>query len=854
MEIIKTLIHLDVRVYVYVGLFLFLVIGVLYKDKPNSIKDYALGTKAFSTPALVATMVATFIGAGNTIGYVTLFYKNGLLFALLPVCGCFAHILFARYILPQFNQYYGRLSIVSVVSKIYGNSTERFVGFIAYIYCFGVLAMQIKAIGIIIEYALGYPSVPAMIVAFMVITIYSAVGGIKSVVRTDILQFVIFIIVLPVFAFFLLNENGGMSQLSDFNVGQISGNFNLLSYVSLLILSLSPEISPIFIHRILIGRNQVQNRQIIYFWILIKIICTLFTLVVATVAISKFPGLEGNFIFFKTIDSVVQNNFFRGLFTIAMLAVVLSSADSLINTGAVIFVESLIPKDRTYKVNKVNIAKIMTLLSGLIALFIAIKAKSLLDIVFFVSEYYFTVIFIPFIGGLFIKKGRAIIFWTSSITGFLSHTLLKMLAPEIEHTSYVISLILSFIVFMLTKSLVQDRTNSKGSYIDNLECITKNIIDGMKIPISQLGYAIIPIPIFTGIIEVLGNSLTTSTTILIILAGLISVLYIFMDKIFINNQGILQNLFILVAALYSFPFLSTYIYYTLPNSNIALSNMIISVVVFGVIFSYKMFMVLLVIGSVLGSMVFVILNPVEWGVFIINVIVLFLIILYTIVILFSIFKVKEILMKKFISEFKDDTYGVNKKVIDMAINHWEARKEYLEKRASLNLDTKDNDIYAVNIEDMVKVLKNYIALIELEKKIEFSIENRIKNITITKPISMIYTIIFSVAYQITKFKEKIICMSITNRNNKMIIKYSLPNMELNVNEVRKYIRAENNPEGIMSFDLIEKIIKEQSDVNIKFAKNSIVLSIESLSKSIIDNNEKFINIYSSQNKNSKIFN
>jgi hypothetical protein len=100
-----------------------------------------------------------------------------------------------------------------------------------------------------------------------------------------------------------------------------------------------------------------------------------------------------------------------------------------------------------------------------------------------------------------------------------------------------------------------------------------------------------------------------------------------MDKIFINNQGILQNLFILVAALYSFPFLSTYIYYTLPNSNIALSNMIISVVVFGVIFSYKMFMVLLVIGSVLGSMVFVILNPVEWGVFIINVIVLFLIIL-----------------------------------------------------------------------------------------------------------------------------------------------------------------------------------------------------------------------------------
>ena len=654
--------------------------------------------------------------------------------------------------------------------------------------------------------------------------------------------------------FFLLNKNGGMSQLPDFNVGQIGGNFNLLSYVSLLILSLSPEISPIFIHRILIGRNQVQNRQIIYFWILIKIICTLFTLIVATVAISKFPGLESNLIFFKTIDSVVRNNFIRGLLTVAMLAVVLSSADSLINTGAVIFVESLIPKAMTNKINKVNIAKIMTLLSGLIGLFIAIKAKSLLDIVFFVSEYYFVVIFIPFIGGLFIKKGRAIIFWASSITGFLSHTFLKIFAPEIEHTSYVISLIISFIVFILTKYLVQERINSKRCYISNLEHATRNVIDDIKIPISQLGYAIIPIPIFTGIVEVLGNSLTTSTTILIILAGLISVFYIFMDKIFINNQGILQNIFILFAALYSFPLLSTYVYYTLPNSSIALSNMIISVVVFGVIFSYRIFMILLVTGAIFGSIVFMILNPVEWGVFIINVIVLFLIVVYTIVILFSIFKVKEILMKKFISGFKEETYGVNKKVIDIAINHWEARKEYLEKRTALNLDAKDNDIFIVNIEDMVKVLKNYLALIELEKKIEFNIQNRIKNITITKPLPMIYTIIFSIAYQMTRFKEKIICMSITNRNDQMIIKYSLPNMELNVNEVRKYIRTKNNPEGIMSFDLIEKIIKEQSDINIKFSKNSIVINILSLSKSIIDNDEKFIDIYSSQNKNSKVLN
>ena len=172
-------------------------------------------------------------------------------------------------------------------------------------YCFGVLAMQVKATGIIIEYALGYPSVLATIIAFMIITIYSAVGGIKSAVQTDVLQFIIFIIVLPMFAFFLLSENDGIFLLTKSNVWQVRENFNLFSYISLLILSLSPEISPIYIHRILMGRNQLQNRQTIYFWILIKVICTLFTIVVAMVAINKYPGLEGNLIFFKTFYNLI---------------------------------------------------------------------------------------------------------------------------------------------------------------------------------------------------------------------------------------------------------------------------------------------------------------------------------------------------------------------------------------------------------------------------------------------------------------------------------------------------------------------------------------------------------------------
>jgi Na+/proline symporter len=80
MQITSFLLNLDVIIYVCIGLLLFLVTGIIIRDKPKNIKDYALGGKTFSVPVLVATMAATLIGGGSTIGEAALYYNKGLLF------------------------------------------------------------------------------------------------------------------------------------------------------------------------------------------------------------------------------------------------------------------------------------------------------------------------------------------------------------------------------------------------------------------------------------------------------------------------------------------------------------------------------------------------------------------------------------------------------------------------------------------------------------------------------------------------------------------------------------------------------------------------------------------------------
>ena len=863
MGIIKFLTNLDVSIYLYLGLCLFLVVGLLFKDRPKNIQDYALGIKPFSMPVLVATMAATLIGGGSTIGNVNLFYNDGFLFIIPGIIGYSGYIFFVRYILPKFDIYYGELSIASVLSKIYGTSVERFAGIVAYMYCFGALALQVKAVCFIIEYALGYNSTYATIMSFTIITIYSAIGGVRSVIRTDVIQFLIFIIILPAIAAFLLEENGGIYVVFEKNTWKIRDNFNLMSYISLFVLSLTPNISPTFIHRLLVGRN--KNKSTIYFTALFQMICSFFAIIVAAVAISKYQGIDHNMVLFKTMEDIIQNKLLHGLFAVAMLAVILSTADSLVNTGAIIFVENVIKGKIKDESTKLIVLKVVTVLSSFIGLFIALKIESLLGIIWFVAQYYFSIIFVPFIGGLLVKNANPLMFWASSITGFLSYTLLNLFSPEIGYTIYVISLFMSFIVFILTKYLVEKNMIDNEKSLNKLENFTENIIKQMNIPVSKLGYAILPIPFFTIFTQIITNEIIKNTILFSGVAGLIGISFIFIDVIFKHQRRIIHNCYVLFSIWYCFPFLSAYLYYTLPNSNVAFANMVISCTLLAIIFSSKVLFMFMSIGALLGTAVFIILKPIVLLEFLPHTIILSSIVIYIGVISHFILGTKEADIKKFIDDLIKKTSAEDHKksqqiinqyanVIDIVRRHEKAKEAFLEKRREFKGYVEFDDIATINIEGLVTKLKDYLSLVELEKEIKFNIKSTIKSITVTKPLSMIYTIIFSVAHYMVSFDKELIKIDVSCRNKKLYFIYSLEDLKLNIKEIKQYVRDINRPDGIMSFELIEKIINKEEGMELKMSQNSIILTIGTIAGEIKEESTKFINLSSDGSDKPKVLN
>lgn len=832
---------------------MFLVVGIIFKDKPKNIQDYALGIKPFSTPVLSAAMAATLIGGGSTIGDVSYYYNEGLLVMLPLVIGYAAYIFFSHYILPKFDPYYGEVSIASVNARIYGSSVERITGVIAYVYCFGAYAMQIKAVGIVIEHTLGYKSTLATCLSFAIITAYTAFGGVKSVIRTDVIQFLIFIVILPTVAVFLLKENGGVHVVFEDSVWKTSDNFNFTSYVSLFIFSLAPKIYPMFIHRILIGKDAKKNKDVIYFTVLMQIICSLFTIVVAVVAITKYQGIESNLVFFKTIDGVTQSKIARALFAIAMLAVILSSADSLINTGAVIFVENIIKDKIKNNSIKLRMAQVVTVISGILGVIIALNSTSLLSIIFLFAQCYSVTLLVPFIGGLFIKNAKPQIFWASSITGFTSYVLLKLLVPEIAHTAYVISITLSLVAFFLTEHLIVDSRICINKYSKNLENFVENIIKQMNISVNKLSYAVIPLSFFTLFTDVLSNKISVYTTIFKVISGLIGVSFIFIDEIFKKHKQIWRNCYVLFAIWYCFPFLSSYLYYTLPDSSIAFANMVISCTLLTVIFSSGLLVIFMVIGAIVGSIASIILQPLALESFITHLIILALIVLYIWVISSFILKAKEENIKKFIHDLTKQTEGKSQpesskilnqysNVIKVLKRHENAKSIFLEKRFEFKGNTKSDEIINFNIEEFVETLKDYLSLKELENEAEYQISCTVKNVLINKPLSMIYTIVFSMSSYLSYFDEKIIRISFTSQNNVLFIEYTIPDLKFNMKEVVQYINLGEKEEGIINLELIEKIIKNDQDLEINIEKNSLILKILLITSDIKSKN--IINIAS----------
>ena len=387
------------------------ILGFYNAFKIKNIRDFTLGKKDFATSVVVATIFATDIGPAATLGAAGKVYSFGLFFIFVRFLRVIGYIVIYKIFAPNIERFKNCISIGDIFKQVFGKKSANIVNWIVVLHSIGTLSLQVTAISVIFHFfGLNYNF--AVILAFAMLTIYSTLGGIKAVAFTDLFQFCIFFIAIPLACSIAYNDMGGYKSISNhFEKVNINLGFNIynnkLEVISLILMSFIPPLCPPSIHRLLIARNITQLKTALKIIILIYIPFTFFICLVGV--LMKINGNIENSD--HTLLYLLQNYVpagLLGLMIAGILSVVMSTADSFMNTTSVTIAHNIIkpyiPNISTK--NELLLARLSTVVLGCIAIPIAFLKMKIMDLIWAVDTMYFPIILFPLIYGFLGYKSK----------------------------------------------------------------------------------------------------------------------------------------------------------------------------------------------------------------------------------------------------------------------------------------------------------------------------------------------------------------------------------------------------------------------------------------------------------------
>ncbi|MDZ5761467.1 sodium:solute symporter family protein [Lyticum sinuosum] len=386
-----------------------LLIGLSKISSIKTIRCYALGSKddsIISTVFLVTTLFSTYIGARMTIGVIGRTYESGLVYGIAQIVRPAFWLVTGFVFAKNISKFKGCLSLSDIMEKMYGISGKWIINIFSLPLSCGILAAQVLAMGKMFEYFIGTSQIIGVLCGMIVLIIYSVFGGVRAVIVTDFAQFIILFIAFPISAYVIYYAAGGweiiLANLPDTHKSiDFSNKNNITELVSFISYCLLPCTAATYIQRMLISGNEQQIKKIMKINAILTLPLIIVLLIISLSIKSVAPNLErADIAMFYAIDKFLPVGV-RGLVIAGILAVIMSSADSWLNTTGIMLAHDVVKKmkpsisDRT----ELIIAKYSSGLVGFIAITIALNAKSLLSLLWTIDNFWEPMIIVPLCAG-----------------------------------------------------------------------------------------------------------------------------------------------------------------------------------------------------------------------------------------------------------------------------------------------------------------------------------------------------------------------------------------------------------------------------------------------------------------------
>jgi SSS family solute:Na+ symporter len=403
----------------------FVVMAVLaYLTRRNrTFNEFALGKHSIPALMIFASLAATIVGPGFSVGFTAKGYVTGYLFYFLCLSYPFQTIVSGLLLAPRLTRLRDCATLGDVMNKSYGRFAQFLTGVISVGLLMGFTAIMGKIGGSMLQSITGWPLLACLVVVTGSTALLTFTGGLRATVATEAFQFSLFSIAVPIMLLLaiwqspisLVEHSAKAWELTSAGFGSMSG---LALFGVIISFLLGEVLLPPYANRALAAKSSEGSVSGFVMAGFYTIVWLGIVAVLGVIAHSFLPaGTSPDSVFIAMGKQLLPVGIY-GVLLAAVIAIVMSSQESVLNSGAVAFVKDIVsvirvPSEKT----ALLLGKISTLGIAAVAIYVAQFAPSIIDGLLILYSIWAPAILIPLIAALYGWRATSASGWLSMILG-----------------------------------------------------------------------------------------------------------------------------------------------------------------------------------------------------------------------------------------------------------------------------------------------------------------------------------------------------------------------------------------------------------------------------------------------------
>lgn len=455
----ETIIFIGVAVY----LVMMLGIGVYASRRADSPEKFIVAGRRMPVWILGATIVATWFGGGTMMGAAGASYERGLLGVIAdPFGGALALFVVGFFFVRIFRRL-RLLTFIDFFQNRYGKTAATIAAIGSIASNIGWTGALLVAFGFVFETLTNVPLEFGIMGGAVVVFIYTAAGGMWAVALTDFVQMIVIALGLVSLLAVVLIDVGGWGNIAphlpEDTFRMIPADHTpaiWLTYIrAWLIFGLADVTAQTLLQRAFSAKDERTAQNSFYLAGFGHLSLGMIPVTLGIIASVTMPGLTDTESVIPQMAIAHLHPVAIAVFVGALLAAIMSSADSALLAASSVFSNNILPLFRPQATDRLRLfwTRAAIPLFGIIAIYVALEVQVVYDLILDANSVILVCVTVPFIVGVWWRRANRAGALASMAVGFLTWFLAIVYTPHLPGD--LLGLLTGFITILVVTPLTQ---------------------------------------------------------------------------------------------------------------------------------------------------------------------------------------------------------------------------------------------------------------------------------------------------------------------------------------------------------------------------------------------------------------